>query len=251
MSAQIAIFIAIAALFTAFISGVFGMAGGMVFMGIIAIYLGVAEAMVVHGIIQSLSNVSRAAMLRPHIRWDIMLYIGLGALPAVGLMAMVSFVPGKALLYLMLGLLPFLLWLPKDRLAFDAARPVHALACGFLVMTLNLTAGVAGPALDFFFIKTTMNRNQIVATKAVTMFGSHLVKIFYFGIPLLKASNLSGFPPWWMFALALPLTLLGTYLGTRVLQRLSDVGFKSYTKYIVTGIGIIYLWRAAVLYGLI
>ncbi|WP_017931619.1 TSUP family transporter [Robiginitomaculum antarcticum] len=251
MSAQIALIIAISALFTAFVSGVFGMAGGMIFMGIIAVYLGVAEAMVVHGLVQSLSNVSRAAMLKRHIRWDIMMFIALGALPAIAIMAMIAFIPGKALLYLMLGLLPFLLWLPKDRLAFDAAKPVHAMACGFLVMMLNLTAGVAGPALDFFFIKTTMNRNQIVATKAVTMFGSHIVKIFYFGIPLVKASGLGGLPPWWMFALAVPLTLLGTYLGTRVLQRLSDLHFKSYTKYIVTVIGVIYLWRAAVLYGLI
>ncbi len=251
MSPQIAALIAITALFTAFISGVFGMAGGMIFMGIIAIYLGVAEAMVVHGMIQSVSNLSRGAFLRAHIRWDILLYIGLGALPAIALMAVVSFIPSKALLYLMLGLLPFLLWLPKDKLAFDAAKPAHAFACGSLVMLLNLTAGVAGPALDFFFIKTSLTRNEIVATKAVTMFGSHMVKIVYFGIPLVVEHGTDGLPPWWMFAIAIPLTLLGTYLGTRVLQRLSDVGFRSSTKYLVTGIGIVYLLRAASLYGLI
>jgi len=251
MSPQIAALIAIAALFTAFISGVFGMAGGMVFMGILGLYLGVAEAMVVHGLIQSVSNLSRSAFLRAHIRWDILLYIGIGALPAIALMLSIRFIPSKALLYLMLGLLPFLLWLPKDRLAFDAAKPVHAFACGVLVMLLNLTAGVAGPALDFFFIKTSLTRNEIVATKAVTMFGSHMVKIAYFGLPMLKASGLSGMPPWWMFAVAIPLTLLGTYLGTRVLQRLSDVGFRSYTKYIVTGVGVVYLYHAAGLYELI
>ena len=251
MSPQIAALIAITALFTAFISGVFGMAGGMIFMGIIAVYLGVAEAMVVHGVIQSVSNLSRSAFLRAHIRWDILLYIGLGALPAIVLMFSIKFIPSKALMYLMLGLLPFLLWLPKDKLAFDAARPLHAAACGVLVMALNLTAGVAGPALDFFFIKTSLTRNEIVATKAVTMFGSHMVKIVYFGIPLLREHGTESLPPWWMFALAVPLTLLGTYLGTRVLQRLSDVGFRSYTKYIVTAVGVVYLWRAASLYGFV
>jgi len=120
-----------------------------------------------------------------------------------------------------------------------------------LVMLLNLTAGVAGPALDFFFIKTALTRNEIVATKAVTMFGSHIVKIAYFGIPLVTKHSIDGLPPWWMFAIAVPLTLLGTYLGTRVLQRLSDVGFRSYTKYIVTGVGVVYLYHAAGLYGLI
>lgn len=40
----------LAALITACISGIFGMAGRMIMMGVIVTYLGVAEAMVVHGL---------------------------------------------------------------------------------------------------------------------------------------------------------------------------------------------------------
>ena len=227
------------------------MAGGMIFMGIIASIMGVSEAMVVHGAVQSVSNSSRAWMLRADIRWDILGFTFLGALPAIGLLALVAFVPNKATLFIVLGLLPFILWLPKGVFQGDAAKPSHAMICGAIVMGLNLSAGVAGPALDFFYVKTTLTRKEIVATKAVTMFASHMVKIIYFGLPLIVTAGLSTLPPLWVFAAAVPFIISGTYIGTRILHRLSDIHFKSYTKYLVTVIGVIYLWRGLNLAGLI
>ena len=235
--------ILLSAFFTAVISGVFGMAGGLVFMGIIAVVLGVAEAMVVHGAVQSISNSSRAWMLWRDVRWDILGWIAVGALPAAAAMLAVSFLPSKAGLYLALGLLPLLLWLPRRWLAGDAERPAHAVLCGAMVMGLNLSAGVAGPAMDVFFIKTALSRQAIVATKAVAMFASHMVKIAYFGVPLAREAGLSGLPPWWFFAAAVPVSIAGTYVGTRLLRRFSDVGFKRYTRWLVTGVGAVYVWR--------
>ena len=116
-------------------------------------------------------------------------------------------------------------------------------------MGLNLVAGVAGPALDVFFVKTTLTRQQIVATKAVSMFVSHMVKIVYFGLPLIMASQLTALPPLWVFAAAVPCIIIGTFAGTRILKRLSDVGFRAYTKYLVTVIGVVYLARGAALLG--
>lgn len=246
---KIAALILISAGLTACISGIFGMAGGMIFMGIIASIMGVAEAMVVHGAVQSVSNASRAWMLRTDIRWDILGFTLLGALPAIALLAMIAYVPDKAALFIVLGLLPFILWLPKGVFQGDAAKPLHAVLCGALVMGLNLSAGVAGPALDFFYVKTSLTRKEVVATKAVTMFASHMVKIVYFGIPLIAATGLSKLPPLWVFAAAIPCIILGTYIGTQILHRLSDIHFKSYTKYLVTVIGIIYLWRGLTLAG--
>jgi len=91
----------------------------------------------------------------------------IGALPAIGIMIWLAFTPNKAQLFLALGLLPILLWLPKGILAGDAEKPSHAALCGAMVMGLNLSAGVAGPALDFFYVKTALTRKAIVATKAV------------------------------------------------------------------------------------
>ncbi len=227
----------------AVISGLFGMAGGLVFMGVIASLMSVSAAMVVHGVVQSVSNGSRSAILREHIRWDILGWQLVGAVPAVGIMLMLAFKPDKAQLFLALGFLPLLLWLPRGWLAGDAEKPSHAILCGAMVMGLNLSAGVAGPALDVFYVKTALTRKAIVATKAVTMFASHLVKIGYFGIPLFLLGDFAGLPPWWVFAAAVPAVILGTKIGTSLLEHFSDVGFRKYTRILVTVVGAIYVWR--------
>jgi len=225
------------------------MGGGMIFMGVIAAFLPVAVAMVVHGVIQSASNGFRAWLLRPDIRWDVLRSTFIGAVPVIAILSFIAFVPSKIALYTALGLLPALLWLPRGWLAFDAAKPRHAMGAGALVTGLNLTAGVAGPALDFFYVKTTLTRQEIVATKAVTMFGAHMVKIAYFGIPLLRDSSLNALPEAWVFASAIPAVFLGTFIGTRGLRLFSDSSFKVVSRYLVSAVGIVFLWRAFALFS--
>jgi len=249
MAIKIIILILFATLVTATISGIFGMAGGLIFMGVIASFMGVAEAMVVHGAVQSISNSTRAYLLKDHVRWDIFLKICIGAVPALALLLLLRYVPSKGVLFMVLGLLPILLWLPKHWISLDAQKPTHAVFLGFCVTGLNLVAGVAGPALDMFFVKTKMPRHEIVATKAIIMFASHLMKVFYFGIPMLMAAKLSTLPPWWFFVAALPFIMLGTFAGTRILNRMSNVGFRSATKYLVSIIGVVYVIRGAGLLG--
>lgn len=225
------------------------MAGGLVFMGVIATFLGVAEAMVVHGAVQSVSNGSRSYLLKQDIRWDILGWQLLGAIPMIVGLLFVSLKLDTAQLFLVLGALPFLLWLPRGWLAGDAQKPSHAMLCGAMVMGLNLSAGVAGPALDFFYVRTTLTRRAIVATKAVTMFASHIVKIGYFGVPLAMAAGLAGLPPWWVFVLAVPAVILGTKIGTSLLEHFSDVGFRKFTRILVTLVGVIYIARGLALLG--
>jgi uncharacterized membrane protein YfcA len=43
---------------------------------------------------------------------------------------------------------------------------------------------------------------------------------------------------------AVPLSMLGTALGGRLLDRLSDAGFRSATRWVVTAIGAVYLAQA-------
>lgn len=226
------------------------MAGGLIFMGVIASFLGVAEAMVVHGAVQSISNSYRAYLLRDNIRWDVFGKIALGSLPAVIAMMLIAYIPSKGVLFCALGLLPILLWLPKELIHLDVQKRGHAYFCGFLATGLNLVAGAAGPALDMFFVKTDMLRHEIVATKAITMFSSHVMKILFFGIPLIRSVGLTTLPPLWFFIAFVPFAMLGTFMGTCVLKRMSDVGFRKYTRWIVSFIGIIYVLRGLSLLGL-
>jgi uncharacterized membrane protein YfcA len=220
------------------------MAGGLILMGVLAWLLPVAAAFVMHGLIQIVANGWRAILHRRHIDWGIVGRYAIGSVAAAVLVGLMAFVPSKPLLYLLLGLVPGLTWLPRHRLALDAARPGHAVACGALVTGLNLTAGVSGPLLDIFFVRTTMGRHRIVATKAATQVLSHLAKILLFGGLLVAARQAGEVPIAWL-PLIVPLSIAGTVAGGRVLDRLSDASFLRWTRWIVTAIGGLYLIQAA------
>ena len=247
MSYLAALFIVALAFVTATLSGVFGMAGGLMLMGGLALVLPVSAAFVTHGVLQLVANGWRAILHRRHVRWDIVGWYALASAIAGAAVAMISLVPSKPVLYLLMGLVPGLLWLPQRMINLDAAHPPQAFVSGLMVTGLNLTAGVAGPLLDLFFVRTVLTRHAIVATKAATQVFAHLAKILVYGAPMLTAKG-QGMPPWWMFAIAVPLSMAGTVVGGRILDRMNDVDFKSWTKWIVTAIGCVYLVQAAQLF---
>ena len=247
MSHLAAIFVIAMAFVTATLSGVFGMAGGLVLMGALALVLPVQAAFVTHGLLQLVANGWRAVLHRTFVRWDIVGWYALASLVAGVVVSLLSFTPSKPLLFLLLGLVPGLTWLPQRWINLDAARPRQAFLSGLTVTGLNLTAGVAGPLLDIFFVRTELSRHAIVATKAATQVFSHLSKIVVYGAPLLAASG-KGMPPLWVFVLAAPLSMAGTVAGGRILNRMTDVNFKRWTRWIVTGVGVGYLVQAAQLF---
>lgn len=235
-------------LVTATVSGVFGMAGGLMLMGGLALAMPVSAAMVTHGAVQFVSNGWRAILHRRHIDWRIIVMYGVGSAIAAGLLASVIYEPTKAWVYLMLGLVPGLAWLPKEKFHLDAAKPMQAVICGLSVTGLNVFAGVSGPLLDVFFVRTNLSRHTIVATKAATQAFSHTVKMVFYGVPLITAVN-TGLPPLWFFVVAAPLAMTGAWLGGMVLDRMSDVNFLKYTRWIVTALGAVYLMQAAALFA--
>jgi uncharacterized membrane protein YfcA len=235
-------------LVTATVSGVFGMAGGLMLMGALTLAMPVSAAMVTHGAVQFVSNGWRAFLHRKHIDWRIILYYGAGSAVAAGILALVTYQPTKAWVFLLLGLVPGLAWIPKGRFNLDAAKPAHAVGCGLTVTGLNVIAGVSGPLLDVFFVRTALTRHQIVATKAATQAFSHTVKMVFYGAPMLGAAQ-TGLPPWWFFAAAAPLAMIGAWLGGMVLDRMSDVNFLKWTRWIVTAIGVVSLIQAAALFA--
>jgi uncharacterized membrane protein YfcA len=88
-----------------------------------------------------------------------------------------------------------------------------------------------------FFIRTPMDRRTIIATKAAAQVVNHTGKIVFYWH---ATTMLTGFD-WGIVALAAPFAVLGTSAGHWVLQRLTDANFKSWTRLIVTAIGIYYL----------
>lgn len=230
----------IAAVFaTSTISGIFGMAGGLILLGLLLTLLPVGTAIAVQGIIQIVANGSRAFFSRAFIDWRILGTICLGLLAAGILLFTVRYTPDLATVCIAIGVMPLLVWVPTSWLELDASKPLHAFICGFLGGGLNLAVGASGPTVDIFFIRTQMDRRKIIATKAATQVISHAAKIVFYW----NAANVLTPLEWGMVALATPFAIAGTSAGHWVLQRLTDANFRSWTRLVVSGIGIFYLIR--------
>ncbi len=245
MSSLIALLILSATLVTAFLSGIFGMAGGLILMGVLVAVVPVAMAMIIHGSIQMVSNGWRAYLLRGDILWGLVGRYALGSVLGVGMLFLIAWQPDKRTLYLLLGLTPLLVWLPERLIDLDIQKPGQAVFAGFVVQTLNTLAGVAGPLLGMFFVRTDMTRQESVATRSITQVLAHFVKIIFWSVPVITAAGWSAMPPLWLIGAAIPLAMTGTWLGGRVLARMSDVNFRNWLKWLVTAIGLVMLARAA------
>jgi uncharacterized membrane protein YfcA len=220
---------------TSIISGIFGMAGGLILMLILGLILPVQAAMVLHGITQFFSNGWRAVIWRQWIDWRIIGLYTLGALPAVLIPLAFAYVPDKAVMLILLGIVPYLALAIPERLALDATKPSHAIACGFSVAGLQLIAGVAGPLLDTFFVRSKIDRRAVVATKAATQAMSHTLKVGYYGVLVSQVPAL-GLD---VYGAAIAAAVIGTTLAGPVLEKMSNESFRRWTKTIVLIVGAI------------
>lgn len=241
-----------AAVGTAALSATFGMAGGLVLMGIYTALLPVPEAMVLHGVTQLVSNGGRAWLLRTHVqRGGIGAYLA-GAGVAWLALRGVAWSPSELAVCFGLGALPFVALAAPESAALDFARRRGAALCGALVSAAQIAFGVAGPLLDLFFVRTTLLRREVVATKAVTQALSHTLKVAYFAPALLVgAGGGAGGADLDALATAAAVSvagaLVGTRLGGRLLDRLGEDTFRRWTRRLVLAIGAGFLARGLVL----
>jgi uncharacterized membrane protein YfcA len=217
---------------TAFLSGIFGMAGGLVLIGVLLVVMPVPDAMMLHGVTQMASNGWRGLLWIKHVRWSAMAAYLAGAAAALVLWSFWRYVPSKAVALLLLGGAPFLVRLVPARFKPDPESIVQGTIYGIVCMTLLLLTGVAGPLLDSFFLGGKLDRREIIATKAVCQIFGHAAKLLYFGAMIDQAANLDPV----VAVLAILASMLGTTLAAKVLERLSDQQFRKWSNRIITGV---------------
>lgn len=236
--------IGVTVLVTSFISGIFGMAGGLILLGVLLVFMDVAPAMVLFGTIQTAANGWRAAIWLRHVNWGIVWRFIVGSTLAFAAMRSVSLLPNKATIYLGLGIIPFAANLLPRSLTPDITRPGAPYICGAFILVLQLLAGAAGHILDIFFQKSQLDRKTIVATKAVTQVAGHGYRILYFGS---FAAAFDTSIPLWGYIGAIALAVVGTTVAGRVLMRMTDDGFRTWSKRITTAVAVTYLVRGGLL----
>jgi len=228
---------------TSFISGLFGMAGGMILVGVLLIYFDVPTGMVIFSVIQFVANGWRAVLWWRFVLWRILFVYVSGAVLSFAVMRYVAIVPSKAAVYLGLGILPFLIELLPLKARPNIEWRGVPFITGVLTTVIQLLTGVGGLFLDIFFQKSMLDRKTTIATKAVTQTFSHVVRAVYFG----SFVGLTDAVPLWTYLPAIALSIAGTSLAAMLLERMSDVSFRQWTRRVIFAVSIIYLVRGAML----
>lgn len=217
---------------TSLLSGVFGMAGGLILVGVLLALMPLPDAMALHAVTQMASNGWRGLLWWQHVRWPAVAAYALGCAAAMGLWSVWRWVPEKPVALLLLGLSPFAVRLLPRRAVRDPDSTAQGAANGLACMTLMLLTGVAGPLLDSFFLGGGWDRRQIVATKAACQVIGHGLKLLYFSAVVAQTATLDPA----LAGLAVLCSMLGTTLARRLLEAMSDAQFRRWAGHLITAI---------------
>ena len=236
--------ILLSVLATSVLSGILGMAGGMILMAILVSTLSVGAAMMLHGAVQAMANGSRAWFLRGHVQWRILPAYAVGALAVLALFIALALVPDANLILMIVGIFPWVARVVPRLSGLDITHLPTACACGVVVTAAQLFAGASGPLLDVFYLNTRLNRFEVIASKAFTQAAGHILKVIYYGLVIGVTDSVPG----WLYAVAIATAVLGTRLGTRLLERVSDDRFRRISGQVILAIAAVCFVKGAVGY---
>ena len=229
--------VALAALVGSAITAIAGLGGGILLLSVLLQFLDPLEAIPIHAVIQLASNSSRAVMLRDDVDWAVVKRFALLLLPAglAGLLVAEAFPVAVGRISIALFAL-LLVWWPQSLTrvsSFLGAGRRAFIPLGAIAGFLNIPFGVTGPAIAPVFRAELPVRTAMVATFAMAQTSGHLAKIVLF--------TSDGFAYWDQIALlAVGVTsvLLGTWFGTHMLKRLSEVIFGHLFRFSLTAISL-------------
>jgi uncharacterized protein len=229
---------------TSFLSGIFGMAGGLILIGVLLALLPVPTAMVLHAVTQIASNGWRGLLWRKHVRWGAVGAYVFGCVLALAAWSFFRYVPSTPVALIFLGVTPFLVKLfPTDYQPNPESR-LQGTLYGTVCMTLMLLTGVAGPLIDSFFLGGKLDRREIVATKAMCQIISHALKLAYFGTIIEQAGTLDPL----LAILAIVSSMVGTTAAKRFLEMMSDRQYRVWANRIIATIAGYYVIHGTTLF---
>jgi len=226
------------ALATSVVSGMLGLAGGIILLSVLLLFLEPLVAIPLHGVIQLVSNSSRAWIQRRHVHGGIALRYALPLVPLgfAGL-AFAERLPPRTLEAAIGVFVILATWRPAWLLLGRRPEETHPtrrfLWLGVLVGFLNPIVGATGPLLAPFFLKLGLARQAVVGTMAACQSLGHLTKIAVFG-----AAGFAFREHLALLVLLSAAAVAGTWLGTRLLDRLDDRRFEIVYKTVLTAIAI-------------
>jgi uncharacterized membrane protein YfcA len=236
---DLVIFIITASTFlTSMISGIFGMAGGMILKVVFLNVLTVNASMIIHALIQMVANGWRSLIWRKHIVWKVLppYFWGIGI--GITLVSFMHYVPSAAVVLIIMGIIPIFCIAFSRYIQLTIENKKQTLVAATVLTFIQMTTGVIGPLLDLLYNTSNLTRQEIVSTKAFSQTIMHFIRICYYSIliPMIIGAAGEGWPEGltiWVAGLFIVASIAGTSAAAPMVQRMNDKKFKAYSKVII------------------
>lgn len=229
-----AVLLAVATMLTSFISGVMGIGGGVMLLGVMAVLLPAAVLIPLHGVVQFASNGFRSLLLVSHIQKSVLLPFVLGS--AVGSVfsgSLVIQLPAWAIQFGIAGFI-ILAVLGKVNVGGAGSAAVAGVISGFLTMLF----GATGPFVGGFVRNLNLPRLQHVSTMASMMALQHAIKLSVFGVLGFAFGRYIG-----LLGLLIGCSMAGTAVGRVVLLSVNEKLFRKLLNLILIILAVRLIWQ--------
>lgn len=221
--------IAAVGFFTAALSGVAGLGGGTILIGVLyAIGLTPTVAVPLFAAVQFVSNLSRTAAYFRHVEWRAAGWFLLTAAPTPFLVAPFVALANVDVIVLLLAGLILVSLAPTREGAEPIARTPALLLAGFLNGSVGMFVGATGLVVGRLFLRPEWRKETIIGTLALTQTLGHLLRVFGYAS--------AGFAVTQRSELLLPLVaavIAGTFAGRALHRRLDEALFRRLFKAIL------------------
>ena len=215
---EVLLLAALAAFALAVLSSVAGFGGGVLLLPVFTAFFGLRAAIPMLTLTALASNGGRVWFNRNDIRWPLVGWFALGAVPFAVIGGFVFAYAPLAPLQKMLGvfLIAVVIWRHLGRMptgindhAFVAVGAASGLGSALL--------GAVGPFTAPFFLAYGLTRAAYIGTEAASALTMHVSKLAAYGAGDLLTSEVLA------YGVALtPATIAGTWVGRRLVDRMSD-----------------------------
>lgn len=226
---------------TAALSGVAGLGGGTILIGVLyAVGLSPVVAVPLFAAVQFVSNLSRTVAYFRHVEWRAAGWFLLTGVPAPFLVAPFVADANVHVILLLLGGL-ILVSLVPSRSGADPipATPAFLLA-GFLNGSIGMFVGATGLFVGRLFLRPEWPKEKVIGTLAMTQTLGHLLKVLgYASVGFLVSAQAD---------LLLPLVvavIAGTFAGRWLHRFLEEKQFRGLFRAILVVLSVKLLWDGA------
>lgn len=202
------------------ITGMMGMAGGVLFLGILASFVETTYVVPIYAVVMIVSSASRCILFYQYINWRIVFRYIIGLLPGALLGIFIFQLLPKDIIKLSMGIfILIMIFLPVSRKESQMDIWIF-LPVGFAAGFFGIFFGASGPLTSPFYVRQGIIKEAMIATKSICSLLEHTLKICLFGF-----IGINVLSHWNLMMYLLLAVFPGIFIGKKLLNRISDRAF--------------------------